>query len=91
MAAQNFEVFDVESLLPHYARTLAHWSRRLEAQLDPARKLISERNLRVWRTYLAGSSLGFAQGWLNIYQVLASFHEADGPTELPLTRSWMYR
>jgi cyclopropane-fatty-acyl-phospholipid synthase len=91
MAAQNFEVFDVESLRPHYARTLAHWSRRLEAQLDPARKLISEKNLRVWRTYLAGSSLGFTQGWLNIYQVLASLQEADGQTELPLTRAWMYR
>jgi len=91
MAAQNFEVFDVESLRPHYARTLAHWSRRLEAQLDLARKLVSERTLRVWRAYLAGSSLGFAQGWLNVYQVLASRQEADGPTELPLTRAWMYR
>ncbi|MBX3304339.1 MAG: class I SAM-dependent methyltransferase, partial [Nitrospira sp.] len=26
MATQNFEVYDVESLRPHYARTLAHWS-----------------------------------------------------------------
>jgi len=90
MAAQNFEVYDVESLRQHYARTLAHWSRRLESQLNPARKLVGERTLRVWRTYLAGSSLGFAQGWLNVYQVLASRQEADGPTELPLTRAWMY-
>ncbi|MBI3355864.1 MAG: class I SAM-dependent methyltransferase [Nitrospirae bacterium] len=91
MAAQNFEIYDVESLRPHYARTLAHWSRRLESQLNSARKLVGERTLRVWRTYLAGSSLGFAQGWLNVYQVLASRQEAEGPTELPLTRAWMYR
>ncbi len=91
MARQNFEVYDVESLRLHYARTLAHWSRRLEGQLTAARKLVGERTLRVWRTYLAGSSPAFSQGWLNVYQVLASRQEAGGPTELPLTRDWMYR
>lgn len=90
MAAQNFEVYDVESLRPHYARTLAHWSRRLEAQLNSASSLVGERTLRVWRAYLAGSSVGFDQGWLNVYQILASRQEAAGPTELPLTRAWMY-
>jgi len=90
MAAQNFEIYDVESLRPHYARTLAHWSRRLERQLITARSIVGERTLRIWRTYLAGSSLAFSQGWLNIYQVLASRQEACGPTELPLTRAWMY-
>ena len=90
MAAQNLEVYDVESLRPHYARTLAHWSRRLEGQLDVAGKLVGDRTLRIWRAYLAGSSLGFAQGWLNVYQVLASRQEAEGLTELPLTRAWMY-
>ncbi len=90
MAAQNFEIYDVESLRPHYARTLAIWSQRLEAQLDVARRLVGERTLRIWRAYLAGVSLGFRQGWMNIYQVLASRQEADGPTELPMTRRWMY-
>lgn len=90
MAAQNFEVYDVESLRPHYARTLAHWSRRLEAQLNSASSLVGERTLRVWRAYLAGSSVGFDQGWLNVYQILAARQETAGPTELPLTRAWMY-
>jgi cyclopropane-fatty-acyl-phospholipid synthase len=91
MARQNFEVYDVESLRPHYARTLAHWSRRLERQLVAARDIVGERTLRIWRTYLAGSSLAFSQGWLTVYQVLASRQEAGGLTELPLTRAWMYR
>lgn len=91
LAAQNFEVYDVESLRPHYARTLAQWSRRLERHLIAARTFVAERTLRVWRTYLAGSSLAFSQGWLNVYQVLASRQEAGGPTELPLTRAWMYQ
>ena len=90
MAAQNLEVCDVENLRPHYARTLAQWSRRLEDHLHAARQVVSERTLRVWRTYLAGSSLAFSQGWLNVYQVLASRQEAGGPTELPLTRAWIY-
>ncbi len=91
MAAQNFEVYDVESLRPHYARTLAHWSHRLETQLESAQKLVGERTLRIWRAYLAGTSMGFHHGWMNIYQVLASRQESDGPTELPLTRTWIYR
>ena len=90
MAAQNFEIYDVESLRPHYARTLAQWSHRLERQLPAAHHIVGERTLRIWRTYLAGSSLAFSQGWLNVYQVLASRQEASGPTELPLTRAWMY-
>lgn len=90
MAAQNFEVYDVESLRPHYARTLAQWSHRLERQLTAAHHIVGERTLRIWRTYLAGSSLAFSQGWLNVYQVLASRQEASGLTNLPLTRAWMY-
>ncbi len=86
MAAQGFEVADVESLRPHYALTLAHWSRRLDAQLDSARALVGERKLRTWRAYLAGCSHGFARGWMNVYQVLASKQTEPGPTGLPLTR-----
>jgi len=68
MSAAGFEVFDVESLRPHYALTLAHWSRRLEQRLQEAAKQVSDRTLRVWRLYLAGCSHGFAQGWMNLHQ-----------------------
>jgi cyclopropane-fatty-acyl-phospholipid synthase len=90
MGAQQFEIYDVESLRPHYARTLALWSQRLERQLDAARQVVGERTVRIWRAYLAGTSLGFHRGWMNVHQVLASLQETDGPTELPLTRRWMY-
>lgn len=90
MAAQGFEPTDVESLRAHYAKTLGHWSRRLEARLADARRFVDERTLRVWRAYLAGCAYGFAQGWMNIYQILASKQVAPGLTELPLTRDWIY-
>ena len=91
MAAANFEVVDVESLRPHYARTLAHWSRRLESRLDEAARLVSARTLRIWRAYLAGCSYGFQQGWVTIHQMLGSVQRGPGPSALPLTRDWMYR
>lgn len=91
MSAAGFEIFDVESLRPHYALTLSHWSRRLEQRLQEAGKQVSGRTLRVWRVYLAGCSHGFAQGWMNLYQLLGSRQVAAGATELPLTRSWIYR
>jgi len=90
MSDAGFEVFDVESLRPHYALTLAHWSRRLEQRLREAADQVAERTLRVWRIYLAGCSHGFAQGWMNLYQVLGSRQVAAGATALPLTRRWMY-
>jgi len=91
MSAAGFEIFDVESLRQHYALTLSHWSRRLERRLQDAAQQVSERTLRVWRVYLAGCSYGFAQGWMSLYQMLGSRQVAPGPTQLPLTRQWMYR
>jgi cyclopropane-fatty-acyl-phospholipid synthase len=90
MSTQNFEVFDVESLRPHYAKTLAHWAARFEAKLPELRRNTPEKTLRIWRAYLAGCSHGFAQNWLNIYQVLGSKQTRPGLTRLPLTRDWMY-
>ena len=91
MSAAGFEVVDVESLRPHYARTLAHWSRRLDSELTRAARLVSDRTLRIWRIYLAGCSYGFTQGWVSIHQLLGSVQRHPGPTGLPPTRDWMYR
>lgn len=90
MAAQHLEVADVESLRPHYAKTLEHWSDRLEEHLAAAARMVDAKTLRVWRVYLMGCSYGFAQGWMNIYQILASKQTQAGCTDLPWTRKHMY-
>ena len=90
MSAAGFEIIDVETLRRHYALTLSHWSRRLESRLQEAAREVAQRTLRVWRIYLAGCSHGFAEGWMNLYQVLGSRQVAGGSTELPLTRRWIY-
>lgn len=90
MSVAGFEVFDMESLRPHYAKTLAHWYRRLKARRGEAAQQVSEETLRTWLIYLAGCSYGFERGWVNIYQLLAARQQAPGLTQFPLTRDWMY-
>ena len=87
----GLEVVDVESLRLHYARTLEHWSQRLEQNLEAAAKQVPEQTLRIWRLYLAGCAYAFARGWINIHQILAAKPYADGSLELPWTRADIYR
>jgi len=91
MADQDLEVHDVESLRPHYAKTLGYWSDAFESRMGQAVEIAGDRTTRIWRVYLAGCAHAFEQGWISIYQVLASRQGKPGRTALPLTRDWMYR
>jgi len=99
MSEAKFEPLDLENLRPHYARTLWAWSDALEAQLADARGLTSERVVRAYRIYLAGSAMGFEQGWMALFQMLAakpSGDVADGPirgaqSAYPFNRGYIYR
>lgn len=90
MGAAGLEVMDSETLRLHYARTLQLWSERLEAHLDAARAFADEKQLRIWRTYLAGCAHAFAKGWVSIQQVLAVKSEDPGKNTLPWTREYVY-
>lgn len=90
MSAQGLECWDVESLRPHYARTLWHWVERLEANRAAALAAAGEKLYRVWRIYLAGSAHAFERGWLSVYQVLAGKPLANGTLALPGTRDYIY-
>lgn len=97
LARGGLELLDVENLRPHYARTLWAWSDALEAARDRARALSSEATVRAWRLYLAGSALGFEQGWLQLYQMLATRPDGATPprqwaarSDYPYTRDHMH-
>jgi cyclopropane-fatty-acyl-phospholipid synthase len=90
MSDQQLEVCDVESLRPHYAKTLGMWSDNYERRFDEVVAASSERTARIWRLYLAGCAHAFEQGWISIYQILASRQAKPGKTLLPMTRDWMY-
>jgi cyclopropane-fatty-acyl-phospholipid synthase len=77
LADAGLEPLDVESLRPHYARTLWAWSDALEARLAEARMVADERTLRAYRLYLAGSAMSFERGWISLFQMLAARPSGD--------------
>jgi len=82
MARANLEPLDAECLRPHYAQTLWHWVDALELNLGEARRVLgadAEKVIRAYRLYLAGSAMGFEQGWTSLFQILAS--RPDGVVE----------
>ena len=90
MSAEGLESWDVESLRPHYARTLWHWVDRLEGSREAALAAVGERIFRIWRIYMAGSAHAFERGWMSIYQVLAGRPTEDGRLGVPSTREYLY-
>jgi cyclopropane-fatty-acyl-phospholipid synthase len=91
MSARGLECRDVESLRPHYARTLWQWVERLESNRAAAQAAVGEKLYRVWRIYMAGSAHAFERGWLSIYQVLAGRPGANGSFRPPATRDYIYK
>jgi cyclopropane-fatty-acyl-phospholipid synthase len=87
----GFEVRDVESLREHYALTLRHWLRNLEAHHAEALRCVDEVTYRVWRLFVSGSADGFRRGRLNLYQSLLGKPGPRGESHLPLTRADLYR
>jgi cyclopropane-fatty-acyl-phospholipid synthase len=86
--AAGFEVRDVESLRPHYARTLRHWVAGLESHWDQAVAAAGEAVARTWRLYMAGAATGFEAGRLDVHQQLLALPRADGSSDAPALRNW---
>lgn len=85
----GLEVRDVQSLREHYALTLRAWLANLEAGWDTVQELVGPGRARVWRLYLAGSTLGFEQNRTSVYQVLAVNAPVSGRSPMPPTRAEM--
>jgi cyclopropane-fatty-acyl-phospholipid synthase len=93
MERAKFEIWDVESLRPHYAITLRHWVSRLEAARAEALQYVDDATYRVWRLYMAACALHFEDGDVSVYQILASKrapHVVPLPVPVPMTRRDLY-
>ena len=90
MSVAGLEVTDVESMRPHYARTCHDWANRLESNRDRAGIIAGAKRLRIWQIYLAGCAYGFANGWMNVYQLLACKSANAARKPLPWTREYIY-
>ena len=80
----------MENLREHYALTVHHWLRRLEAHAAEARDITNDTTYRIWRLYLAAGGHRFRSGRLNLYQMLL-VKSAHGGSGVPLTRADWYR
>jgi len=89
MEGVGYEILDVESLRSHYAMTLRHWVKRLEARKTEALKLVPRSAYRVWRLYMAACALQFEEGGIGVYQILAA-SKSNGLNSVPLTRRDLY-
>jgi cyclopropane-fatty-acyl-phospholipid synthase len=90
----GFEARHMESLREHYALTLRHWVNNLEANWDAVVAEVGEGRARVWRLYMAATSMNFAVGQVQIHQVLGVKTAKSGPSMgrswLPLRNRWEY-
>jgi cyclopropane-fatty-acyl-phospholipid synthase len=86
----GFEVRDVESLREHYAMTLRHWVRSLEAKCLEATALVGEHHFRIWRLYMAASANAFSTAAINIIQTVLAKPDERGKSNIPLTREDVY-
>ncbi|MDE3207976.1 MAG: class I SAM-dependent methyltransferase, partial [Pseudomonadota bacterium] len=91
MSNHGLECRDIESLRPHYAKTLWNWVERLEANKDEAVRLVNEERYRIWRIYMAGSAFSFEQNWISLFQVVAGRPFDNGELPYPLTRAHLYQ
>ncbi len=85
----GFELRDVENLREHYALTLRHWVKRLEAHKAEATTVTDDVTYRTWRLYMASVAQGFDAGQINVNQSLLAKPE-NGQSGLPWTRTELY-
>lgn len=67
----GLEVRDVEAMREHYVRTVQAWHDTLEKDWEEFADRYGEPLARVWRLYLAGGALAFAEGRMGVDQIMA--------------------
>jgi cyclopropane-fatty-acyl-phospholipid synthase len=87
----GLEARDVENLREHYILTLHHWVERLGRAHAAAAAIVGEHTYRVWRLYMAATTLGFQSGRLTLIQTLFAKPREDGSAAVPLSRADLYR
>jgi cyclopropane-fatty-acyl-phospholipid synthase len=78
-------VADLEFLRLHYAKTLAHWCRRFEANRARIARMYDERFCRMWEFYLVSAEMMFRTGSQLVFQMqLAKKRDA-----VPIVRDYI--
>lgn len=92
MQELGFEVRHMESLREHYAMTLRQWVTNLENNWEAAVAEAGEGKARVWRLYMAATSVNFANGHTQVHQILGTKTPLEGRgmgrSGMPLRDDW---
>ena len=83
----RLSVLDVENLRLHYERTAWCWLQRFEQHEDEVERMFDERFVRAWRLYLAGTTVAFRNGLMQLFQVAFARGRFNG---IPWTRAHVY-
>ncbi|TDP95002.1 SAM-dependent methyltransferase [Labedaea rhizosphaerae] len=68
----GFEIQRVRAMRTHYARTIDAWAAELERNWDEVVATVGVGWARVWRLYLAGAALAFADNRMGVDQILVT-------------------
>lgn len=88
MSRHNLRINDLENLRLHYHRTLQHWARNFEANLESVRAMFDDRFIRMWRLYLNACAANFTAGITNLHQFVIT---KGVNNSLPMTRDYLYK
>ena len=78
---------DLETLRLHYAKTLAAWNERFQAQRSEIARMFDERFCRMWEFYLQVCEMSFRHRSLAVFQLQL----AKQMDSVPITRDYIYR
>jgi len=80
----DFQLFHLEDITPHYAKTLALWRQRFGANLDQVRHLgFSEEFIRTWEFYFCYCEGGFRERAIGDVQILLTKPECRRAAIVP--------
>ncbi|WP_209648633.1 class I SAM-dependent methyltransferase [Kibdelosporangium banguiense] len=85
LAGAGFEIRDVQAMREHYVWTCRAWASTLEERWQDAVALVGPEQARVWRLYLAGGALAFAENRMGVDQIVAVRTTVDGRSGMPAT------
>ncbi|WP_053957624.1 SAM-dependent methyltransferase [Inediibacterium massiliense] len=88
MPNYNLHLIDMESLRLHYFKTLKHWAKNFEENIDQVRNMYDERFIRMWRMYLNGCAASFHHGSIDVHQFLFT---KGLNNQIPITRECLYK
>ena len=84
---KRYHILDIESLRPHYVRTLLCWYNNFNDNLHEVAQMFDETFIRMWRLYLASCAAGFHNGIVDLHQIVFTKGVLN---DLPLTRDDLY-